>query len=286
MPSFADLPELGGFFSYSRDDDDSYKGRLSALRQAIQDELGAQLGRSRKNFRLWQDKEAIPPGRLWEAEITTAVSQSVFFIPIVTPRVMKSKYCRFEFDSFLMRERQLGRADLVFPILYVPVPELEDETHWRGDAVLSVIARRQYVDWQDFRHSGAPDTTMRADIARFCGTISKALRLPWLMPDERQKIEETEAQWRAEQEKLEREAEAKRRADAADRRKAEDIETLRRAQAAEEAQREAEAAERHHAERERASDQGVSDPSEHAGSNEGAIGALRLWWKSRGSVGN
>src|ERR1700739_3347744 len=75
MSSLADFPELVGFFSYSRDDDESYRGRLSALREAIQDELSAQLGRSRKNFRLWQDHEAIAPGRLWEAEIKTAVEQ-------------------------------------------------------------------------------------------------------------------------------------------------------------------------------------------------------------------
>ena len=86
MATLADLRELVGFFSYSREDDESYKGRLSALREAVQGELGAQLGRSKTSFRLWQDKEAIAPGRLWESEIKNAIEQSVFFIPIVTPR--------------------------------------------------------------------------------------------------------------------------------------------------------------------------------------------------------
>jgi hypothetical protein len=83
MSSLADLPEVIGFFSYSREDDESYKGRLSALREGIQHELGAQLGRTKATFRLWQDKEAIAPGKLWEAEIKAAVDQSVFFVPIV-----------------------------------------------------------------------------------------------------------------------------------------------------------------------------------------------------------
>jgi hypothetical protein len=59
MSSLADLAELVGFFSHSRDDDESESGRLSALRDGIQRELSTQLGRSKTNFRLWQDQEAI-----------------------------------------------------------------------------------------------------------------------------------------------------------------------------------------------------------------------------------
>jgi hypothetical protein len=68
MSSLTDLPELVGFFSYSREDDEGSHGALSALRERIQHELRAQLGRSFKSFRLWQDKEAIPSGSLWESE--------------------------------------------------------------------------------------------------------------------------------------------------------------------------------------------------------------------------
>src|SRR5215469_13081781 len=86
ISSLADLPEVIGFFSYSREDDEAFKGALSALRGAIQSELGARLGRSRANFRLWQDQEAIAPGKLWESEIKAAIEHAVFFIPIITPR--------------------------------------------------------------------------------------------------------------------------------------------------------------------------------------------------------
>ena len=115
MPSLVDLPELIGFFSYSRDDDEDAKGALSALRDRIQRELRGQLGRSMKTFRIWQDKESIAAGKLWEAEIKTAIEQAVFFIPIITPTVIRSPYCRFELDSFLAREATLGRDDLMFP---------------------------------------------------------------------------------------------------------------------------------------------------------------------------
>src|SRR6516162_1458201 len=138
MSSLADLSEVVGFFSYSREDDEAFKGTLSSLRDAIQRELSAQLGRSKTTFRLWQDREAIAPGRLWEAEIKTAVEQASFFIPIVTPRAVNSRYCKFEFEAFLAREHGLGRTDLVFPLLYMRVPALEDDALWRNDPVLSI----------------------------------------------------------------------------------------------------------------------------------------------------
>ena|SRR6516162_2512134 len=118
MSSLADLPEIVGFFSYSREDDEASRRMLSALRDAIQGELSGQLGRSKATFRLWQDQAAIAPGQLWESQIKTAIEQAVFFIPIVTPRAVNSHHCKFEFEAFLARERALGRADLVFPLLY------------------------------------------------------------------------------------------------------------------------------------------------------------------------
>ena len=179
--SLADIPELVGFFSYSRDDDDDSRGALSALRDAIQRELRGQLGRSRRQLRLWQDKQAIAPGRLWESEIKAAVAQAVFFIPIITPTVVKSGHCRTEFEAFLERERELGRSDLVFPILYIRVPELEDEARWRHNPVLSVIGVRQWVDWRALRLRGLDDIDLRRAIEEFCTRIAEALAAPMPM---------------------------------------------------------------------------------------------------------
>jgi uncharacterized membrane protein YhaH (DUF805 family) len=227
MSSLANLPEVIGFFSYSREDDEAFRGTLSALRDAIQRELGAQLGRSKRNFRLWQDQEAISPGKLWESEIKTAVEQSVFFIPIVTPRVVNSEYCQFEFESFLARERSLGRADLVFPILYISVPALEDETQWRNHPVLSAIARRQYVDWRSMRHVDIQSTVVREAIERFCRKIVEALQQSWQSPEERRRQEEAEAQTRAEEERHRQEVETKRRAEEDARRRHDEAEAQR-----------------------------------------------------------
>jgi hypothetical protein len=189
MSSLADLPEIVGFFSYSREDDEASRGMLSALRDAIQGELSGQLGRSKATFRLWQDQAAIAPGQLWESQIKTAIEQAVFFIPIVTPRAVNSHHCKFEFEAFLARERALGRADLVFPLLYIRVSALENEALWRNDLVLSIIGERQYVDWRRFRLRDVHDPAVRTAIADFCEKIVDALRGPWVSPEERRKQE-------------------------------------------------------------------------------------------------
>jgi hypothetical protein len=210
MSSLAALPELVGFFSYSREDDADSHGALSALRSRIQGELRGQLGRTAKTFRLWQDKEAIPSGTLWQSEIENAAAQSVFFIPIITPTVVASPYCRFELESFLAREAALGRNDLVFPILYIDVPGLEDVAE-RSDPVLSLIAKRQYVDWREFRYLDVNSTEVRREVGRFCADIRDALQRSWVSPEERKQQEEAAALQKAADERQRREIEAKRR---------------------------------------------------------------------------
>jgi hypothetical protein len=206
MSSLADLSEIVGFFSYSREDDEASDGSLSALRVAIQRELSNQLGRSRTTFRLWQDQEAIAPGRLWESDIKAAVEQAVFFIPIVTPRAVNSHYCKVEFEAFLARENALGRTDLVFPLLYIRVPALESEAEWRKDPLLSIIGSRQYVDWRRFRQADVRTPSVREAIERFCEKIVEALREPWVSPEERRKQQEVDPQQRPEEEKRRAEA--------------------------------------------------------------------------------
>ena len=133
-------------------------------------------------------------------EIKAAVSQAVLFIPIVAPRTGSSGYCQVEFEAFLTRERALGRTDLIFPILYITVPGLDDETRWRGHGVLSVIGERQYVDWRHLRHLSSDTPVVREAIELFCQKIVEALNEPWLSPEERQRRQEdVEARERAHQ---------------------------------------------------------------------------------------
>jgi formylglycine-generating enzyme required for sulfatase activity len=207
MAFLADLPELVGFFSYSRSDDEHSGGALSRLRARIYDELRLQLGR---DVRLWQDTAAIPHGTLWEDEIKRAIGESAFFIPIVTPSAVASNHCKFEFEAFLKRESELLRGDLVFPILYIRVPALGSEQQWRQDDVLKIIHFRQYADWTKIRQHDLASFDVGKRIEDFCQDIVEALLKPWVSPEERRRKEEAEALQRAEEEHRRQEAEAKR----------------------------------------------------------------------------
>jgi len=246
MSSLADFPDLVGFFSYSREDDADSHGALSALRTRIQGELRVQLGRTSKTFRLWQDKEAIPSGTLWESEIKTAVGQSVFFIPIITPTVVASPYCKFELESFLAREAELGRSDLVFPILYVDVPTLKEPVRRQNDPVLSLIAKRQYVDWREFRHLDFNSTELRRAVERFCTHIRDALHRSWISPGEKDAVQERAKAERAEAERRIEEARQAEQVQAHERE--EDQRRQREAKAEQRRQKEAEAERREAAE--------------------------------------
>jgi hypothetical protein len=227
MASLVELPELVGFFSYSRNDDRNSEGALSRLRERIQKELHLQLGRE---LRLFQDSEAIPSGALWERRITEAVDASVFFIPIVTPSAIASSYCKFEFKAFLEREATLGRNDLIFPILYIRVPMLEREELWRQDDLLGIVGARQYMDWQKYRHRNVGSAEVAERIEQFCSNISEALRRSWLSPEERRSREEAEAAERAAEEQRRLEAEAKQREKEEERQKQLQAEAYKRAE--------------------------------------------------------
>jgi hypothetical protein len=207
MLSLAERPDLVGFFSYSRRDDAHSQGSLSRLRAQIYNELRLQLG---FDFRLWQDTVAIPEGAEWEGEINKAIAESVFFIPIVTPSSVASIHCRMEFEAFLGREEELGRKNLVFPLLYVRVPALEKEELWRQDPLLGIVGRRQYIDWQRFRHRSFTEAEIAEKIEQFCRNIVESLQQPWVSPADRRAAEEVDAQREGERRRSEQEEERER----------------------------------------------------------------------------
>jgi TIR domain len=185
MNPLSQLPDLIGFFSYSREDDEDFKGALSALRERIRRNLRAQLGRTSAAFKLFQDTEAIAHGALWEREIKDAIAKSVFFIPIITPTAVNSRYCMTEFDLFLAREAELGREDLIFPILYIRVPALENEELRPQNNVLETVHARQFADWTKLRLHNVVSIEFGNKIEHFCQDMVEVLSRPMISPERR-----------------------------------------------------------------------------------------------------
>ena len=72
-------------------------------------------------------------------------------------------------------KKRLGELTLIFPIIYIEIPELKDEKYWRGDPVLRCIGQRQYVDWSDHRFE-LDTPRFRRETALFARTIVHALK--------------------------------------------------------------------------------------------------------------
>jgi hypothetical protein len=138
-----------GFWSYARSDDAHSDGHLSQLRTIVGKAIALQYG---GDITIWQDIQAIPPGADWAASIERTISQTVFFIPIVTPRYLKSTHCLQEFQSFRRRMIRLGHDDLIFPILYVGVEQVSaDDTAFGNE--MEALRRHQWIDFRPLRHA-------------------------------------------------------------------------------------------------------------------------------------
>src|SRR5262249_44124388 len=154
----------------------------------------------------------------WKDKLNEAVSESVFFITMVSPSALNSPFCRYEFESFLERERELGRDDLIFPVLYISVPELEQKNRTETDVFITIVKDREYVDWRGIRHRTKDAQEVKETVEQFCNHVVRALRKKWLSPEEREQIEtesrqEDEAKRKAEEDERRKVAEQKRAED-------------------------------------------------------------------------
>jgi formylglycine-generating enzyme required for sulfatase activity len=167
-----------GFWSYARLDDEQSEGQLSALRLIVGRALGLQHG---GKVTLWQDVHAIPYGADWAAEIERTIGQTTFFIPIVTPRFLKSENCRDEFRSYRRRLLALGRDDLVFPVHYVDVENVRPEETVFGDD-LTMLRRAQWIDFRPLFYGDVKSSDVRRWAGDFAGGILIAIGREALPP--------------------------------------------------------------------------------------------------------
>ena len=161
-----------GFWSYARLDDEHRDGHLSQLRAIVGKQIGMQHG---DRVTLWQDIQAIPYGADWAATIEETIGKTTFFIPIVTPRFLKSANCRDEYLSYRRRMLALGRDDLIFPVHYVNVDDLRPEDTLFGDD-LATLRRAQWIDFRGLFYADPKSAEVRRGAGDFAGGILQAMR--------------------------------------------------------------------------------------------------------------
>jgi hypothetical protein len=136
------------FMSYVRSDDEHDKGRITQFSEQLSAEVRAQSG---AEFSIFVDRNDIGWGQNWQARIDESLETATLLVVIMTPALFRSRAARTEIESFLARERDLGRYDLILPVYYISTPELEDPHQREGDELARVLASRQFADWRHLR---------------------------------------------------------------------------------------------------------------------------------------
>jgi F-box protein 11 len=162
------------FLSYVNLDDKRANGNITEFRERLSHEVSLLIGEA---FDIFQDKKDIALGQPWEERINDSLDATTFLIPIITPAFFKSDACRKELERFLLREKKLGRGDLILPVYYANCPILEDEEKRQHDQLAKVIAARHYTDWRELRSEEFTSSHVRKDITKIAKRIVAALEL-------------------------------------------------------------------------------------------------------------
>ncbi|MDD9206750.1 toll/interleukin-1 receptor domain-containing protein [Georgenia sp. 10Sc9-8] len=156
-----------GFWSYAHDDNELDDGRVLDLAGHLKNEYALLTGES---LDIFVDREALAWGDTWRARIDGALVETTFFIPIITPRYFTREECRRELLAFSRETQRRAVPDLVLPILYVTVPDLNAEN---PDEAVALVARRQYVDWRDLRLSAINSVAYRTAVNGLAVRLAK-----------------------------------------------------------------------------------------------------------------
>jgi HEAT repeat protein len=158
--------------SYAQSDDDD--GRISTFRERLLRELRAQTG---DDVSIFQDRKDIDVGESWRRRLAEGLADATFLLPVITPRFLKSPYCREETAMFLDRERSLDRDDLVLPIYYI---DCQDFLAATADEAVAAIMRslleKQYFDWRDLRLRAPADPVVLRKRKELAEGIRRAIR--------------------------------------------------------------------------------------------------------------
>lgn len=167
-----------GFLSYVRKDDELTGQRISRLCRMLRESLQLRVG---QDVDIFQDTAKIPHGAVWEKRTLEAVGRASFFIPVVTPAYLRSKWCGKELREFRARENKLLKlypslsgASLIFPVHLTDV----DDTDPDEQGLFDELQQLQLFDFRDMLYSDYDTPAVRGAISRFVADIRTLLRTP------------------------------------------------------------------------------------------------------------
>lgn len=160
------------FFSYTHADDEGDDGLLSSVRGRLENELRLTLGD--REVRIFQDRDDLNPGDVWEARLAKALDEAAYLIPVITPSFFASEICRREFMRFWDKANADPGSARIIPIYWRKHFPLDGVLPPTDDPLLKAVRSIQYDDWRDVRQLGISDRGMRQKIEAMA--IDLALR--------------------------------------------------------------------------------------------------------------
>lgn len=133
------------FLSYAHTDNEREGGRILRLAKLIGDEFEMLTG---SKIEIFTDRSKIEWGHDFRDKLDSALEETTFFIPVLTPTYFQRDECRREMQTFVSSAQRLGLSSLLLSLRYAQVPDLTPES---TDALKAIAARMQFVPWEEMR---------------------------------------------------------------------------------------------------------------------------------------
>lgn len=160
-----------GFWSYVREDDEGEGGRITDLARDLKAQYKI---RTAEELELFIDRDSIQWGEEWQQRISDAIAGTTFFIPVVTPSYFRSNSCRQELLKFFREAERLGLEQLLMPIYWTSVPELDAANpETSEDEAIRAIASYQRQDFREIRFEDRASAAYRKAVAELAGEIAE-----------------------------------------------------------------------------------------------------------------
>ena len=161
------------FLSYARFDDSHNRKSIQWLCNRLTGEVRELTG---VPFKMFIDTEDIRYGEMWDRTIQEALESALFLIVIMTPSYFKSDNCKKEYDLFRKLEKIQKRSDLILPVYYVSVEEIDKERIPPKNKWLDDLVHRQYIDFRSLRFENRTSKGMHKKIVELAGRVSELLK--------------------------------------------------------------------------------------------------------------
>lgn len=170
--SFGGLQTATAFWSYAHADDEGSEGQIRRLKEKLDHAFKMHRGEALASFFDRTGDHKLEWGEEWRSKISTTISGTTFFIPVISPSYVKSTMCQEEFDEFSEKAKNSDLNELILPILWVPVdPETDDERR-----IFDAAKQRQWIDWTETRKLEESSAPYRALIDEMGARLAKAAK--------------------------------------------------------------------------------------------------------------